>query len=161
MWSYEHLYLTCFCLFQSHNLAFIFVPAKAKLLIISMVYFRGGEVSLTFKNRHSEFGGRNIGALKVSRMGVFWDSATHDHREPNVCWHCQQLGQRYGHPRPHAASQPEAQQATPTVSPLVRPPRNTRLAQHCPCHKLGSWLPRPIRSIQPSAPTRLQGTSGK
>lgn len=44
MWSYEYLYLTCFCLFQSHNLASIFVPTKAKLLIISMVYFRGGEV---------------------------------------------------------------------------------------------------------------------
>ena len=29
MWSYEHLYLTCFCLFQSHNLASIFVPASA------------------------------------------------------------------------------------------------------------------------------------
>ncbi len=41
MWSYEHLYLTCFCLFQSHNLASIFVPTKAKSLIISMVYFRG------------------------------------------------------------------------------------------------------------------------
>ena len=45
MWSYEHLYLTCFCLFQSHNLASIFVPTKAKFLIISMVYFRGGEVT--------------------------------------------------------------------------------------------------------------------
>ena len=44
MWSYEYLYLTCFCLFQSHNLASIFVPTKAKLLIIGMVYFRGGEV---------------------------------------------------------------------------------------------------------------------
>lgn len=45
MWSYEHLYLTCFCLFQSHNLASIFVPTKAKSLIISMVYFRGCELS--------------------------------------------------------------------------------------------------------------------
>ena len=44
MWSYEHLYLTCFCLFQSHNLASIFVPIKAKSLIISMVYFRGGQM---------------------------------------------------------------------------------------------------------------------
>ena len=44
MWSYEHLYLTCFCLFQSHNLASIFVPTKTKSLIISMVYFRGGQM---------------------------------------------------------------------------------------------------------------------
>ena len=49
MWSYEHLYLTCFCLFQSHNLVSIFVPIKAKPLIISIVYFRGGEVIITAK----------------------------------------------------------------------------------------------------------------
>ena len=40
--------MTCFCLFQSHNLASIFVPIKAKSLIISMVYFRGGQVMPKF-----------------------------------------------------------------------------------------------------------------
>ena len=74
MWSYEHLYLTCFCLFQSHNLASIFVPTKTKLLIISMVYFRGGQVMP--KGKHIIDYKQKRAAHWAARFLRLWDFVT-------------------------------------------------------------------------------------
>ena len=74
MWSYEHLYLTCFCLFQSHNLASIFVPTKAKTLIVSIVYFRGGYLqvfqSKFTKSNQCSFSIYSIHAFLVHQAGI-------------------------------------------------------------------------------------------